>query len=769
MLPERIGHYRVLERLGSGGMGVVYRAEDTRLGRHVAIKSIVEEIEPGEHTPEHRLERIYREARAASALNHPHICTIYDIGEFNGRPLLVMELLEGQTLRDRLAAGRFGPNEVIEYGIQIADALDAAHTHGIIHRDIKPANVFLTARREVKLLDFGLAKQTSTAPLSAGGEGLDGNSETHLTTSGSVVGTVAYMSPEQARGEAVDARTDLFSFGALLYELATGHRAFPGDTSAIVFDAILNCRPTPAVRLNPTVPEPLAAVIEKALEKDRDVRYQSARDMLADLRRAKRDLDSGRTSGPAPGRGSTTRRGFGSLAVLPFANVSGDPDAEYLSDGIPESIINSLSQLPKLRVVPRATVFRYKGKGIDPQQAGRELNVRTVLTGRVMQRGETLIVKTELIDVLSESQLWGDHFNRTVSDILTVEEEIAKHISDKLRIQLTGEERKRIAKRDTDNPAAYQLYLKGRYWWNKRSEEGTRRGIEFFQQAIAADPLYALAHVGLADSYVLLGNWGLVRPRDTYPKARAAAERALQIDPHLAEAHTSLAVTHERYDHDATAAEREYRRAIDLKPSYATAHHRYGVFLATRSRFEEASDQVGQAQTLDPLSLIISADVGWIDYLARRYDDSIASSQVTLDMDPQFAPAHLHLAMSYIQKQLFPDAVRWAESGAALAPGVAPYTAVLGYAYGASGQTDNAHALIDRLTHDAAGRYVSPLTLALIYLSLGNYAAANDWFDRAVEDRSFWNIFLKVDPMCDPIRGEPRFAAVLKRIESPSG
>jgi len=804
---QKIGHYEVLSTLGKGGMGEVYLAHDTKLGRKVALKFL-----PADFTKdEERLRRFKQEARAASALNHPNILTIHEIGQIDVAHFIATEFVEGETVRALLARSRTGVREALDIAIQVASALVAAHRAGIVHRDIKPENIMLRHDGILKVLDFGLAKLITGPTLPADVHSQAATQVQLKTGPGIVMGTVNYMSPEQARGKEVDARTDVFSLGVVLYEMLAGDTPFAGESTADVIGQLLNKDPQPLTESVPDIPAELQHIVSKALRKDRDARYQTVKSLLADLETLKQDLDFAakleRTTG-APQRkvatATTTSNpqqifnrikqhklsfvvmvvvlfsatGFGywffahrlsstgqieSIAVMPFVNESGIADNEYLSDGMTESLINSLSQLPRLSVKARSTVFRYKNKDTTAQQVGSELSVQAVLNGRVSQRGDQLTLSLELVDARSGDQIWGEQYNRKQTDLISLQNEIARDVSSKLKTKLTSADEQKLAKNYTRNTEAYQLYLKGRYSFEKRTAEAVKQSIKYFQQAIEKDPNYGLAYAGLANAYHPRDT--VLPPRETMTAAKMAAQRALELDSTLPEAHTAQARVLLSYDWDWSGAESELKRAIEFNPNYAEAHHIYSHYLMNMGRTEESLAESRRALEIDPQDVALILHLGWNHLYAGQYDQAINQLQKSLEMDPSFSIARIFLARAYEQKRMYKEANAVLQKAMSVQEG--GIETEVGYWNAVSGNRAEATRILNHLKELYQRKTVSPYDLAVVYAGLGEKDQALEWLQKAIEERSGGLLVLKVEPVFDSLHSDPRFADLLRRMGIP--
>jgi len=823
----KLGRYEIRSQIGAGGMGEVYLAEDMRLHRKVALKILPADLA----SDRDRMRRFGQEATATAALNHPNIAHIYEIGKSDDVNFIAMEFIDGRTLRELIHSGQTDLSKLLRHVQHVAEGLAKAHGAGIVHRDLKPDNIMITRDGHAKILDFGLAKligpqrdsQTSSDEVSQAATAI---LQQH-STPGVVVGTVGYMSPEQAQGKTnrIDHRSDIFSFGCILYEAVTGHRAFEGKDSIDTLNRIIREPVRPISEFRPNTPNHLQRIVRRCLAKDPEDRYQTIKDVAIELRELRRELAGSaaiETAVPPASVGSmpdaaarassdstkstpsssaeyivteikrhklaavvgaimivvgavglgmylharNTEVAIESIAVLPFENRSNDAEADYLSDGITESIINSLTRLPNLKVIPRSVAFRYKDKAADPQKIGEELRVNALLTGRVVQRGDKLTISVELDDVRYGKQLWGEQYNQRMADILTVQEKITKEISEKLRLKLSGEDERQLTRRYTENPEAYQLYLKGVYHTAKFSKQELDIGYAYLKQALGVDPNYALAYHGLAYYYYLVVDW-TIPPHEAMPKAKEAAQKAIEIDDSLAVAHADLGAIHWFYDWNWPAAEKELKRAIELDPNDALTHETYGWYLVTMGRVVEGISEGKRSQQLDPLSAEHTSVLGWDLYLARRYDEAIEQQRKAIELEPDYWLGYSWLGHAYAQKELWQEAIASFQKAISIEHAIAEPLIGLGRSYAVSGKRQEALKALDELNDRSKHPYLSSYLMATLYAGLGNKERALASLEKAYEDRSWYMTHLKLDPELDSLRPDPRFADIVRRVGLP--
>jgi eukaryotic-like serine/threonine-protein kinase len=773
------GRYQVIEQIGAGGMGRIYKVFDTEVKEKLALKLLAPEIALDAHA----MERFRNELRLARKIRHPRVCQLFDLGSSDGVLFITMEYVSGEDLKSMIRMShQVSVGATLHVARQVCEGLVEAHGHGIVHCDLKPQNIMVDREGNTRIMDFGIARTV--------GARLPGQS-------GVMIGTPEYMSPEQVDSRDVDHRTDLYALGVVMYEMLTGRLPFGGDTPVSIALKHKTERPSSPSSVNAQVPDGVARIVLRCLDKDKTKRYQDAAELMADLDRAQAAVPA--TSKLSPRRSRTSGvvqlgwrrflphaavavvlcavvvagffyvRGTGStvtsIAVLPFTVSSASPDTDLLADGIPDNLTGRLSEFASLKkVIASSSTARYKNKPIDPTEVGRELDVAALVTGRIQRDESGVSVSVELVNTSDGSILWRKRYALRTGGSLALGEEIARDAIGQLQLRLTSGNRERMAKRSTQNSDAYQAYLKGRFYWNKRTKTALLTGLQYFQEAIANDPNYALAHVGVADSWALLGRYSHVAPAKAMPEARAAAERALQLDSQLGEAYTSLGFIKRYFDFDWAGAERDFRKSIELSPGYATAYHWYALLLTTVGRHDEAKATILRAQELDPLSLIISTNVGWVEQFARRYDASIEQLNRTLQMDPNYPTALGRRGEALLRQSKADLAVADFSKGVGLAPEDTELRAGLAAAYAVAGRQRESEEILKTLLARPAEEYVSPYDIAIIYAALGQKATALDWLDRAFDGRAGRMAWIKVDPALDSLRAEPRFKAILARM-----
>jgi len=740
VIGKTISHYKILAKIGEGGMGVVYKAEDKKLRRIVALKFLPKEFTAD---PEAK-ERFVQEAQAAGALDHPNICTVYEIDELGGRTFIVMAYIEGRNLKDRFKSGLLEIEDALEIAIQVADGLQEAHENGIIHRDIKPANIVLTAKDQAKIMDFGLAKLSW---------GVD------LTKTATIMGTVDYMSPEQAKGEEVDHRTDIWSLGAMIYEMLAGERPFRGYHDSAAIHSILNEEPEPVSRLREGIPADLDRIIQKALEKDSSNRYEDMQAMIIDLKA----IASGAEPSSSFLKAQHTKT-KSSIAVLPFVDMSPQKDQDYFCEGMAEELINGFSKIENLQVASRTSSFQFMGKGYDIFEVGKKLKVQTVLEGSIRKAGDRLRITAQLINVADGFHVWSEKYDRDMDDIFAIQDEISLAIVDKLKVKLLGEEKAALVKHHTENKEAYNAYLKGLYFWNRRNEVGFDKALVSFRQAIEIDPLYALPYVGIADTFNIAGHFCFFPPKEAFSKARAAASKALEIDETIGEAHTSMAWVHTYFDWDWELAEEEYKRALELNPNYATGHEWYAIFLMGLGRFDEAIAEAQKALELDPISSMINAIAAVVFHFSLQYDKAFEQYQKTIEIDPNFPWAYIWKGIAYMENQMCDQALEYLLKAESISKDLTYGLGLLGMCYGLLGQKEEAKKVLKRLDAISEKKYVAWCYKAFVYAGLGDIEKAFDCWDKACEKREPELFYAKSTPWYYKWHSGSRYDALLKKI-----